>query len=69
MKNKSKNDRYLEAVERNLYYAETKKGRSKKDYKGLSLSGAKNSLGIRKLDQIYDERVKKLIEKKDEKAN
>jgi hypothetical protein len=70
MKNKSKDDRYLEAVKRNLYYAETKKGRSKKDYKGLSLSEAKTSLGIKKTDPIYDERVKKLIEvKKDEKEN
>jgi hypothetical protein len=62
MKNKSKDRRYENAVERNLYNAERDKiGQNICKYIGMDYFIAKHKLGIKRGDDIYDTRVKELI--------
>ena len=50
--------RYREAVERNLLNAEK---RPKEKYKGMKIEDAKMRMGIRANDFSYDDQVSKLI--------
>lgn len=62
---KEKSELYKEAVERNLFGA--KKYRQNK-YSGLKLEVAKQKLGIRADDTMYDDEVAKLVAMKKVKA-
>ena len=57
---KTHEQKYKEAVERNLRNAPAKKSK----YENMNFWVAKSSLGIKKTDTLYDEQVKKLIEKR-----
>jgi hypothetical protein len=55
MSNRSKEERYREAVDRNI------KSTNRKNPLPKTLKGAKTVLGIRKNDTAYDSRVQSLL--------
>lgn len=65
IRGKDRKVKYTEAVERNV------KGISsnKKKYKTMSLAEAKQSLGVRKDDNSYDEQISKYVKKKGKKKS